>query len=155
MQRHFLSQKELKNFKNLVKQKYQVEVESDKVEVGKEKKQVYYFIDGKLSFFSDELIPTLCWVMDAKVNLPYVVVDEGAVKALSRGADLFAPGIVSYNCECKPNDIVLARTVTGIPVAVMKVLISKEEAINTKKGKFAQNLHWIGDEIWKMCKDQK
>ncbi|MCI2414237.1 MAG: RNA-binding protein [Candidatus Aramenus sp.] len=155
MQRHFLSQKELKSFKSLVKQKYSVEIESDNVEVGREKKQVYYFIDGKLSFFSEELVPTLCWVMDAKANLPFVVVDEGAVKALSRGADLFAPGIVSYNCECKPNDIILARITTGMPVAVMKVLISKEEAVTTKRGKFAQNLHWIGDDIWKICRGQK
>ncbi|MBW9140710.1 MAG: RNA-binding protein [Candidatus Aramenus sp.] len=155
MQRHFLSQKELKSFKSLIKQKYSLEIESDNVEIGREKKQVYYFIDGKLSFFSEELVPTLCWIMDAKVNLPFVVVDEGAVKALSRGADLFAPGIVSYSCECKPNDIILARTTTGIPVAVMKVLINKEEAMTTKRGKFAQNLHWIGDDIWKICRGQK
>jgi PUA-domain protein len=155
MQRYFLSQKNLKIFINQIKDKYGVDIKTDKVEIGKEKKQVYYFIDGKLSFFSDDLIPTLCWVIDNKVDLPYVTVDEGATKALSRGADLFVPGITSFNCNCKPDDIILARTTSGIPVAIMKVLITKDEAIANKKGKFSQNIHWIGDEIWKMCKNLK
>ncbi len=155
MQRHFLSQKDLKTFIKQIEDKYHVDIKSDNVEVGKEKKQVYYFIDGKLSFFSDDLIPTLCWIMDNNIELPHVIVDEGATRALSRGADLFVPGISSFNCDCKPGDIILAKTTTGIPVAVMKVLITKEEASTNKKGKFSQNLHWIGDEIWKMCKNPK
>ncbi|TRM93455.1 RNA-binding protein, partial [Sulfolobus sp. B1] len=90
-------------------------------------------------------------VIKLKISLPYVVIDEGAVKAVSTGADLFVPGIVEYNCECKEGDIILAKTKTNLPVAILKVLISKEKALAEKRGKFAENLHHVGDKLWEMC----
>ncbi|EZQ10868.1 MULTISPECIES: DUF1947 domain-containing protein [Acidianus] len=153
MQRHFLSQKELKAVIEKVKQKYNIDINPEKAEIGKEKKQIFFFFDGKLSLFSEELIPTLCLIESLKLDLPYVEVDEGAVRAILKGADLFVPGIKSFHCEnSKPGDIILVKTTAERPIAVMKMLITVEEALSTKKGKFAQSLHFLGDEIWKMCR---
>ncbi|TRM85946.1 RNA-binding protein, partial [Sulfolobus sp. A20-N-G8] len=53
--------------------------------------------------------------------------------------------------ECKEGDIILAKTKTNLPVAILKVLISKEKALAEKRGKFAENLHHVGDKLWEMC----
>ena len=150
MQRHLLSEKDKKELLNKIKIKYGWDIDG-KVELGKEKKEVYYFIDGLLAFFSEELIPTICLIQKFKLNMASVTVDEGAVKHIVKGADLFAPGIVSYDCECKEGDIVLVKTKTGLPISIIKVVMPKEKAITERKGKFGINLHYISDKIWDMC----
>ena len=150
MQRHLLSEKDKKEFLAKVKSKYGWDLDG-KIEIGKEKKEVYYFIDGLLAFFSDELIPTLCLIQKYNLFMPSVTVDEGAVKHIVNGADLFVPGIVSYDCECKEGDIILVKTKTGIPISVMKVVMPKDKAIAEKRGKFGINLHYLSDKIWEMC----
>ncbi|MEM0173582.1 MAG: DUF1947 domain-containing protein, partial [Sulfolobaceae archaeon] len=134
-----------------IKKRYGFNIEG-KIELGKDKKERYYFVNDVLAFIGDELIPTLCAVTKLKLELPYVTIDEGAVRAVANGADLFVPGILEYNCECKVGDIILVKTKTGLPVAIMKVVMDKKSAIETKKGKFAINLHYVGDKIWEMCK---
>jgi len=151
MQRHVISSKDAKIFVKKIKEKYGIDLSNSKLEIGKEKKEIWYYIDGILAFFNEDPIPTLCGILKLKINLPYVIVDEGAVRALSNGADLFVPGIVEYNCSCKENDLILAKTKTNLPVAVLKVLMSKEKAISEKRGKFAENLHHVGDKLWEMC----
>ncbi|MDT7900850.1 MAG: RNA-binding protein [Acidianus sp.] len=152
MQRHFLSEKETEELIEKIKEKYNISLSPQKVEIGKEKKEVYYFLDGVLSFFSQDLIPTLCAIYKFNISLPSVKVDEGAVRAVLKGADLFVPGIKEYDCSCKPGDIIAVTTMEGKAIAIMKVLISKEDAEKEKRGKFSKNLHYLGDEIWKMCK---
>ncbi|ADB88036.1 RNA-binding protein [Saccharolobus islandicus] len=150
MQRHIMSSKDAKIFINKIKEKYNIDISNAKLEVGKEKKETWYYVNDILAFF-DDLIPTLCAIMKLKISLPYVIIDEGAVRAVSKGANLFAPGIVEYGCECKENDIILAKTKTNQPVAVLRVLMSKDKALVEKRGKFAINLHHVGDTIWEMC----
>ena len=150
MQRHILSEKDAKQFIKRVREKYGWEI-NGRIELGKEKKEVYYFIDGLLSFFSEDLIPTICFIQKYKVSMPSVTVDEGAVKHIVNGADLFVPGIVSYDCECKEGDVVLVKTKTGLPIAVIKVIMNKEKAMSEKRGKFGINLHYVSDKIWDMC----
>lgn len=155
MQKHFLSRREAEELLKKIKEKYGLELKPEKIEIGKEKKEVYYFLDGVLAFYTQELIPTLCLFYKLKVpvsNFPRVKVDEGAVKAILRGADLFAPGIKEFLCNCKEGDIVIVTTLDDKPVAITKALISREEAEKTGKGKFSQNLHYLGDRIWQMCK---
>jgi PUA domain protein len=151
MQRHVMSKKDAKEFLKRVKELYGVELEGN-LEVGKEKKEVYYFLDGLLAFFGDPPLPTICAVLKLYLNMPYVVVDEGAVKAVTNGADLFAPGIVEFNCDCKEGEYFLVKTKAGVPVAVMRALMPAEKAKAEKRGKFGENLHHVGDELWETCK---
>lgn len=153
MQRHFLSEKEAKKFLSEIKNKYGIDLQG-KIELGKEKKQTYYFVDGLLSFFSDDIVPTLCFIKKFNLKIPSVTVDEGAVKHIVNGADLFVPGIVKYDCDCKEGDIVLVKTKTEIPIALIKVTMNKEKAMTERKGKFGINLHYINDEIWEMCNER-
>ncbi|AWS00585.1 DUF1947 domain-containing protein [Metallosphaera hakonensis JCM 8857 = DSM 7519] len=152
MQKHLLSQKEVKEVQNKIKDMYGVTITSEKIEIGKEKRRVFYFVDGVLSFFNDQLIPTLCFAQKYGLKIPWVVIDEGAVKAIARGADLYAPGVIESSTEIKPGSLLLVKTRLGQPVALMIVDEGAIEALKVKKGKIATALHWIGDEIWDMCK---
>ena len=152
MQKHVLSKKDAKEFLGKIKQLYNLDLEGT-LEIGKEKKAVYYFVNGVLAFFNeDPPLPTVCGMVKLKVEMPYVVVDEGAVKAVTRGADLFVPGITEFHCQCRQGDYFAVKTKTGIPIAVMRALMDAETAQREKKGKFGENLHYMGDEIWEMCK---
>jgi PUA-domain protein len=155
MQRHVLSEKESKEIAEMIKRRYAVEVNGE-IEIGKEKKNRYYFIGRVMSFFSyeDEMVPTLCGVTKLKLQLPYVTVDEGAVKALVKGADLFVPGIKEYHCEVTPGSLVLVRTLQGVPVALLKVVEEAIESVKNGKGKFGVNIHHLKDEIWGLCNDE-
>ncbi|BCS92171.1 hypothetical protein L3N51_01676 [Metallosphaera sp. J1] len=154
MQRHLLSQKEAKEFREKVKNLYGVELTSERIEIGKEKRQVFYFVDDMLSFFGENLIPTLCFLLKFRANLPWVKIDEGAVKAVARGADLYAPGVVEYAEDVKPGYLLLVKTKTDQPVAVMGTVEGAMEALKNRKGKVASALHWIGDDIWNLCRSR-
>ncbi|AWR97510.1 DUF1947 domain-containing protein [Acidianus sulfidivorans JP7] len=155
MQRHVLSKKDALALLQKIKDKYNLSINPEKIEIGKEKKSIYYFFDDVLAFFGEDIIPSLCLFYKLNVpvsNFQLVKVDEGAVKAVLKGADLFIPGIKEYSCDCKENDIIIVTTLQDKPIAVMKALISKKSAEESKKGKFAVNLHYLGDEIWQTCK---
>ncbi|ARM76215.1 DUF1947 domain-containing protein [Acidianus manzaensis] len=155
MQKHVLSKKDSLTLLEKIKEKYNISLNPEKIEIGKEKKATYYFLDGVLAFFGEDIVPTLCLFYKLNVStsiFPLVKIDEGAVKAVLKGADLFVPGIKEYSCDCKGNEIIVVTTLQDKPIAVMKALISKQEAEENKKGKFAQNIHYLGDPIWQMCK---
>jgi len=80
---------------------------------------------------------------------PSVTVDRGALPYILRGADVMAPGIISFS-KFKTNDIVFVRC-KGVPrvVAIAKALVGSEQLSNMKKGKILENLHYVGDKIWK------
>ncbi|QKR01032.1 DUF1947 domain-containing protein [Metallosphaera tengchongensis] len=154
MQKHPLSQKETREFLSKLKDIYGLNITAEKVEVGKEKRNVYYFIDGKLSFVEDGLIPTLCFLQEHEIKLPFVVVDEGAVKAVARGADLYAPGVLEVQGTLDTGKLLLVKAKQGQIIAVMRISEGAEEAMRNKKGKIASNVHYIGDDLWKMCRSR-
>ena len=100
-------------------------------------------------FKDDNLIPTL-HLMLKNPFLKKVVVDMGAVKFVVKGADIMRPGIVSFNDNIEKNEIVLIVDETNKkPLSIGRLLFSSEEARSQENGKTIENIHWIGDEIWK------
>ncbi|MCH1770952.1 MULTISPECIES: RNA-binding protein [Metallosphaera] len=154
LQRHLLSQKEAKEFKEKVRNLYGVDLTSDKIEIGKEKRQLFYFVDDVLSFFGENLTPTLCFLLKHRTNLPWVKIDEGAVKAVARGADLYAPGVVEHSGDVKPGRLLVVKTKLDQPVAIMNTVEGADEALKNKRGKVASALHWIGDDMWNLCRSK-
>jgi len=80
---------------------------------------------------------------------PDVTIDRGALPYILRGADVMAPGIISYS-NFMVDEVVFVKC-EGIPrvVAVTKALVSSEQLSNMRKGKVLKNLHYVGDKIWK------
>ena len=107
-------------------------------------------IDDRAAFIQrdEHVIPTL---LNETVlhRLPAIRVDAGAVPYICNGADLMAPGVVSFDGAFKAGDIVVIvddRFAKG--VAVARALYDIGEAAEKQQGKIAVNLHFIGDVFW-------
>ena len=116
------------------------------------KEYLVYFVNGKPMIWKkgDKYLPILC---GQDVEGPSVVVDEGAVRFITKGADVMRPGIVKFEGNFKKGDIVLVRAVTlPFPIAVGEALYDKDEMEGMKRGKVVKNLHHLGDELFSLCK---
>ncbi len=67
-------------------------------------------------------------------HLPKVVINDGAVEALTHGADLAVPGISLIHEGIRKGDTVAILTIKGELVAVGEAVMSTEEVIQAKKG---------------------
>jgi PUA-domain protein len=96
-----------------------------------------------------EIYPSL--FNEIRSVLPKVVVDEGAIKHILNGADVMAPGIVSFPSGVKQNDLVSIRTQNNKIIGIGIVMESFEEKMAMKKGKVIKTIHYVGDPIFRIC----
>ncbi len=154
-----LSKKEKKKLIEEVKKYGWLDIDiDDKVEEAKvrieEKGKEYlvYYVNGKPALWrvGEDLVPVLC---GQPLNGPAVVVDEGAVKFIVKGADVMRPGIVAFEGDFKKGDIILVKSVKlDFPIAVGRALYDKEEMEKMERGKVVKNLHHLGDTLFSLCK---
>jgi len=85
------------------------------------------------------------------VKEPYVVVDNGALPFILKGADVMRPGIVELS-EFNKDQIVAVKNMKGLTIAVGLALFSSEEIKTMEKGKVIKTLHYINDEVWRYAK---
>ncbi len=110
------------------------------------------FIDNKPFFFRPEgsdWIPTLQLILNHNNILPKVTVDKGAIRFVVNGADIMRPGITKCEEFSANSFIVIVDENFSKPLAIGKALFSSEEIMSKEGGKVVQNLHFIGDDIWK------
>ncbi len=152
--RHALRKKEAKDILEKLNEMLGCRIEGD-VETADYDDKKLLFINGKLYgfFIEDEPFLNVEGLKQFKATRRYVTVDDGAIKFILNGADVMAPGIVDVDEKIKKGDIVWVRDERGLPLAVGKALMDGEEMIKAKKGKAVENLHRIGDEIWKLSKE--
>ncbi|NIN69992.1 MAG: RNA-binding protein, partial [Anaerolineae bacterium] len=82
-------------------------------------------------------------------RLPRVVVDMGAIPYVCNGADVMAPGVTDMD-SFMAGDLVVVRDVThGKALAVGRALKSSSDIEAARKGKVLENLHYVGDRLWK------
>ena len=106
-----------------------------------EKMPVFFYHEGKL-------VPTLKLLLQRPL-LKQVVVDMGAVKFVSGGADVMRPGIVDLDHEMKKDELVVIVDQTHKkPLAIGRALFSGEEIFRMEKGKVIAIVHHVGDAIW-------
>lgn len=78
-----------------------------------------------------------------------VVVDRGAVPFVCNGANVMAPGITAADPALLPGDLLVVREEThGKALAIGRALV-EGGAMVRGKGKAVENLHYVGDELWK------
>ena len=112
-----------------------------------------YLIDGVplLARVRGVLFPTL--KSPFLERLPTAVVDMGAVPYVCNGADVMAPGIVEVRGDFQKGGLIIVRDVQhGKSLAVGKAKISSNEMATSKKGKVIENLHYVGDKLWRAYK---
>ncbi|MDD5234714.1 MAG: RNA-binding protein [Methanocellales archaeon] len=122
-----------------------------KLEIAETDEYDFILVNGDPMFFmlGERLYPTLRGVMRLKLKKKRVIVDMGAVKFVSNGADIMCPGIINADTEIQKGDIVIVSDeVHGKPIAIGIALISGEEMMGSK-GKAIKSVHYVGDKIWK------
>ena len=106
--------------------------------------------------FGSHLVPSLqtCWALG--LDKPVFVVGAPVIEILSRGAALMAPGVLNWDLieNFERGDIYFICAHTSIvPVAICSLLMNFEEAKSCGfKGKLANILHIVGDELFKLGK---
>ncbi|MHA1974926.1 MAG: PUA domain-containing protein [Candidatus Hodarchaeales archaeon] len=112
-----------------------------------------YDIDRQLNFFEYQgmFLPTIQFIRKHKdLQFPEVHVDQGAVKHVLNGADIYTQGITSIVGEFSEEEFVLIKNPQKAVLALGRTMFSSQE-LNSIKGKGIKNIHYLGDYIW----DQK
>lgn len=79
-----------------------------------------------------------------------VIVDMGAVPHVCNGADIMAPGIIRVEGEFVAGMLVVVRDKRHHkPIAVGRSLHDSNQFLKKKHGRMVENLHFVGDDIWK------
>jgi len=123
-----------------------------KVEEAEFEDKKVYFLDDSPDFVRDAggLYPRLS---SDKVNLlPSVVVDMGAIPYVCNGADVMAPGIKEMPDTFEEGAIVVVRDISHRKaLAVGRALRGRAEIAASPKGRAVQNIHYVGDKLWKLA----
>ncbi len=164
-QRHFIKSSEIKTLKaDILKQYDQGFI--DQIFPGKSRIEVIYTEAGdilyainnilKLWKSKDGYLPVLTLLLNKQVSLKTIVVDMGAIRFVTNGADVMRPGITKIDSSIKKDEIVrIADESHDKTLAVGKAMFNAQEMESIKKGKVIKNLHTIKDSVWNFAKDFK
>lgn len=125
------------------------------VEIGFYKNTEFILIDHKPYFmiYNDRIVFTLVGLYKYKPSNKYVIVDMGAIKFVTNGADVMNPGIIDADKDIRPEDIVwICDEKNKKPLAVGIALVTGEDMIQKEKGKAVAIFHYIGDNLWDFIK---
>ena len=98
------------------------------------------------------LFPSLRLLQEIPSQFSFVTVDNGAIRYILNGANVFAPGIVGYS-SFKKDDVVLIKNLKGTIIAVGiavrdSVRLSQSLQSPKKVGKVLNNIHYLHDDFW-------
>jgi PUA domain protein len=99
-------------------------------------------------YYDNKLLPTLKLLLENNV-LKTITVDMGAVKFVTKGADIMRPGITKVDDNIEKNEFVAIVDETHLkPLAIGLTLFSGKEILNLSSGNVIKNIHYVGDSIW-------
>jgi PUA domain protein len=153
--RHRLKTKEIKEIQNKLQNNFGntfFDVKSS-VETGDVDGIQTIFINQEPCFIihENQIIFTLHGINRFKPKRNFVVVDMGAVKFVTSGADVMAPGIIDADINIKKDDQVwICDERHRKPLAVGLASMSGEKMISEGKGKAIKVVHYVGDEVWNL-----
>ncbi|KYK30324.1 MAG: hypothetical protein AYK22_04265 [Thermoplasmatales archaeon SG8-52-3] len=151
--RHRLKSREIRNYQNDLKSIFG-EIffdEKSSVETGDLNGRIIIFIDSEpcFMFYNDKIVFTLHGLNKYKPAKNFVVVDMGAVKFVTNGADVMAPGIVDADKDIiEGNQVWICDENHHKPLAIGIALVSGNDMISKSKGKVINTIHYVGDELW-------
>ncbi|MFO7711178.1 MAG: RNA-binding protein [Candidatus Woesearchaeota archaeon] len=153
MKRKRLKKSDIRKLNEKVSSLYGIDV-PDKNDIVEEVSDEYHliFVNGKPLFFyhGEKMLPTLKLLLEHDI-LRHVIVDMGAVRFVTNGADVMRPGIVQVDPEIIEGEAVSVldennRKPLGIGIA----LFSGKDMQEKESGKVLSNIHHIGDPLWNM-----
>ncbi|WP_295723033.1 RNA-binding protein [uncultured Methanobrevibacter sp.] len=152
--RYYLKKKRIKEIKNELGYYGSLINNKDKVEVLETDDYNYILVNGDPYIIMIDNIPypTLKAILsNSDLENKKVVVDMGAVRFVTNGADIMSPGIVEADDNIEVGDIVVIEDVNNHkPLAIGESLITGAEMVESSKGKAIKSLHFVGDDIWNL-----
>ena len=154
---HRLKHKEIRLLNKEIEEQLHTCISFDNatVETGKQDSIEFVYIDKKPCFFRKEqhLFFTVIGLLHFNPSRGFVIVDMGAVKFVTNGADIMAPGIVDADDTIAVDDSVwICDETHKKPLAVGIALKSGIEMVQQEKGKAVKMIHHVGDELWNLMK---
>jgi len=151
--RHRLKTKDIKKLQNELKNTFDSVFFNEKssVEIGDFEDIRMILIDGEpcFVFHENKIVFTLHGIKKYKPQKNFVVVDMGAVKFVTSGADVMVPGIVDADKDIAENDQVwICDENHHKPLAVGIAIMTGEQMIQEEKGKAIRTIHYVGDRLW-------
>ncbi len=151
--RHRLKSRDIKNIINELKVSFTGNFidEKSSIESGEIEGIKIIFVDNEVRFmiYNNRTIFTLYGLYKCKPNENFVVVDMGAVKFVTNGADVMAPGVVDADINISENDQVwICDEQHHKPLAIGIAIMTGEQMISESKGKAVKVVHYVGDKLW-------
>lgn len=119
--------------------------------------QKIILINKQPSFFyyknnnQEILIPTLKLLQTHPSLLKTITIDMNAIKFIINGADIMRPGITTIDDNIQPSQsICIIDQTHKKPLAIGISLHSTEQLRLLTTGKVIKNIHFVGDELWKL-----
>ena len=152
--RYYLKKKRIKEIKQELGEYGSLINNKSSVEVLETDEYNYILVNSEpyIIMIDDKPYPTLKAILaNEDLENKTVVVDMGAVRFVTNGADIMSPGIVEADDDIVPGDVVVIVDVNNHkPLAIGESLISGPEMVESSKGKAIKSLHFVGDEIWNL-----
>jgi PUA domain protein len=152
-----LSKKERRQLTAILGERYGLNIDKEaKIEKMIEDDIELIIIDGIAAFIKlgEDYVPHLRILLRRPdtVNIPKIIVDQGAVAPIARGADVMRPGILGFEGDFSANQIVaVVEPSRKLPIAVHRSLYSRAEIEAMKRGRVTKRLHYLGDRYWKLA----
>jgi PUA-domain protein len=111
------------------------------------------FVEGKPLIFEIEghLFPTVLGALEMGLQKRLVVVDKGAVRFVSNGADIMAPGIKEADPDIKEGDfVIIVEETYRKPLAIGKALMDGKQMVDADSGKAVKSISHVGDKLWNL-----
>lgn len=151
--RYFLKKKKIKELKKELGNYGSFINNKDTLELLEAEPNHFVLVNGEpyIIIIDEKPYPTLKAALNNEIDGKFVTVDMGAVKFMTKGADVMSPGIVEADEDIIKNDIVLIIDENHKkPLAIGISLITGPEMVENQEGKAIKTLHHVGDEIWNL-----
>lgn len=154
--RHPIRDSDIRDLAGRLKPRFGVEIENlleGRVETAElESGENIILADGEPVLVKKDIFFPFTSAAD-KLSLKRITVDMGAVKPISDGADIMAPGIVEVEEGIEKGEIVgIEDEENGKVIAIGETLVGKD-SIKGEEGKVVQNLHYVGDKYWSLLEE--
>jgi len=150
---HRLKQKEVRDLLVRLRAQYKTDLfpETATVDTGMLEEYTVILVNNEVDFFrwNNREVMTLVGIEKYRPPGRCVTVDMGAIRFISNGADVMAPGIVSADPTIQEGDEVwVCDELHHKPLAVGIALVSGDAMTASKTGKAIKTLHYVGDHLW-------
>ena len=149
--RNFLKKKKIKELKNELGEYGKLLENKKSVEILEADPNSFILVNGEpyIIMIDDKPYPTLKAALANEIEQKTVVVDMGAIRFVSNGADIMSLGIVEADEDIEVGDIVFIVDETHRkPLAVGLSIITGPEMVESDSGKAIETKHFVGDKIW-------